>query len=151
MERHTELTRFTPLRRTAGLTPGGPPERRTPLKASRRDTGPSDATREVVLARDKRLCVRHGGFVAHPHIHHRKRRSQGGQHTPENLITLCPACHEWVHTNVAEAQAAGWLVKGSEDPALISVLVISEHRSGLSMWATPDGRWSENEPDGCAA
>jgi hypothetical protein len=30
-------------------------------------------------------------------VHHRKPRSEGGEHTPDNLITLCSAHHAALH------------------------------------------------------
>ena len=32
-------------------------------------------------------------------LHHAVFRSQGGQHTPENLILLCNACHKKAHSD----------------------------------------------------
>ena len=38
------------------------------------------------------------------HVHHILYRSQGGPHTPENLILLCLHCHELVHGNKRKYQ-----------------------------------------------
>ena len=58
---------------------------------------PSDwsTRREIVHARDKGQCRRCGLEVAlgECHIHHLVRKSQGGMHTFDNLITLCRDCH----------------------------------------------------------
>ena len=123
-----------------------------PLRKAQRDTGPNDATRELVKGRDSHSCVRCGRTVTgQPYsVHHRKRRSQGGRNDPENLILLCGTgtlgCHGWVHRNIVEAQASGWLVKGAEDPARVSVMVFSEYGSGASVLLTPDGRYDEIPP-----
>jgi hypothetical protein len=43
------------------------------------------------------------------HRHHIKRRSQGVDNHPSNLLGVCAWCHAWVHNNVAAAKVAGWL------------------------------------------
>jgi len=54
--------------------------------------------RREVLARDRHRCRRRGcdhtGFL---HLHHILPRHDGGTHDPENLVTLCPACHRLWH------------------------------------------------------
>lgn len=59
-----------------------------------------DDVRRIVLALDRNSC-RGCGLSSNSglHIHHVKYRSNGGQHTQENLITLCFKCHELVHSN----------------------------------------------------
>src|SRR6187399_747425 len=56
------------------------------------------ATRRTVLRRDEGRCrvpgCRHAVFVE---PHHIGLRSEGGDHDPENLITLCGAHHRAVH------------------------------------------------------
>jgi len=118
-----------------------------------RDTGPSPAVRKLVLDRDGFLCVRCGISVAgRPRsIHHRIRRSQCGSNAPENLITLCPGCHGWVHGNIAEARASGWLLLGTGDPAAEGVLYASEHGSGMTLWLTRAGKLSTGDPGEAAA
>ena len=51
--------------------------------------------RELVYERDNHSCKRCGTYVElkHSHTHHLKRRSQGGDHSLNNLITLCRDCH----------------------------------------------------------
>ena len=53
--------------------------------------------REEVMARDGgcRFC----GTRTRLHVHHIIYRSQGGQHTPENLIVLCNQHHDLVHSD----------------------------------------------------
>jgi HNH endonuclease/Domain of unknown function (DUF222) len=55
-------------------------------------------TRREVLSRDRHRCQ--GGGCTNTRfleVHHRRPISQGGGHDPGNLITLCGACHRWVH------------------------------------------------------
>jgi len=41
--------------------------------------------------------------------HHVSRQSQGHDHSPENLLAVCRFHHRWIHDNVAEARALGYL------------------------------------------
>lgn len=43
--------------------------------------------------------------------HHVIRRSNSGRanHDVENLRALCPPCHAWIHANVKQAKADGWI------------------------------------------
>jgi 5-methylcytosine-specific restriction endonuclease McrA len=55
-------------------------------------------TRRLVLARDRHRCQTPG--CPHTHfleIHHMIPRARGGTNTPDNLTTLCSACHALVH------------------------------------------------------
>jgi hypothetical protein len=56
------------------------------------------AVRRLVLRRDHGQCVfpgcRHGVFLD---IHHIEYRSQGGDHDPDNLVTICAAHHRAIH------------------------------------------------------
>lgn len=69
------------------------------------------AVRSAVQRRSLGRCeLRLRGCMGNAlHMHHRKRRSQGGQNTPGNLLHLCPHCHGWVHNNVEYAKQRGWL------------------------------------------
>ncbi|WP_151530557.1 MULTISPECIES: HNH endonuclease [Corynebacterium] len=51
------------------------------------------------------------------HLHHRQLRSQGGDHTTENLVLLCHACHDWAHKHPALARERGVIVRATQDPA----------------------------------
>jgi hypothetical protein len=65
-------------------------------KRAKQDIPPS--VRRSVLRRDHRQCVvpgcRNGTFVD---IHHIERRADGGDHQPDNLVTLCAAHHRATH------------------------------------------------------
>lgn len=138
-------------------TPRAPLMRRKPGKPKRRAAGPGKKTREIVLARDRYCCIRCGRAVDEEtaNLHHRKRRSQGGRHAPENLITTCGSgttgCHGWIHANVTESLAAGWLVPGAGDPALIPVMRFSESGSRVTQWPTAGGGWTGADPNEVAA
>lgn len=64
--------------------------------AARRLETPT-AVRDQVLARDRHRCRVCGG-EGH-HVHHIRYRSEGVDHQPHNLITLCWEHHEVVHSN----------------------------------------------------
>ena len=49
-------------------------------------------------------------------LHHRQLRSQGGEHTVENIIAVCAADHSRFHREVAEAQSQGWIVRSTQEP-----------------------------------
>lgn len=66
--------------------------------------------REAVYARCNGRCEHPGCNARATLLHHRKRRSQGGSHSAENLMALCTESHQWVHDHPAESYAAGWLV-----------------------------------------
>ena len=67
-------------------------------------------------------------------LHHRKLRSQGGEHTVENLVGICHRCHYWLHAHPAIAYTNGWLVKGVKDPAKIPF-----RRRGVLAFLRKDG------------
>lgn len=77
-------------------------------------------TREEIRTRDGNRCARCGSGST-LHVHHRVRRSQGGRDGSENLITLCEACHRWVHHNVMAARREGLLLSRSTDPGAVPV------------------------------
>jgi len=66
----------------------------------------------AVKTRDDYVCLRCGYRDEHNnHAHHRAPRSQRPDlvHDLDNGITTCPICHDFIHRNPIEAQAAGWL------------------------------------------
>ena len=55
-------------------------------------------TRRQVLARDRHRCRRPGcSNTRFLEVHHLVPRSRGGGNEPENLVTLCAACHQLAH------------------------------------------------------
>lgn len=56
--------------------------------------------RREVLTRDRHRCRRKGcSHTRYLDLHHLVPRAQGGANEPENLVTLCTACHELWHSN----------------------------------------------------
>lgn len=56
------------------------------------------------------------GYVQH--LHHRKMRSQGGEHTEENLLAVCSACHTAIHNSGAWSYQRELLVHAWAEPKL---------------------------------
>ena len=52
---------------------------------------------EYVLCRDRHTCCRCKKKQIELQVHHVIWESNGGAHTPENLLTLCGKCHRLVH------------------------------------------------------
>lgn len=125
----------------------------TPLPA-RRDPGPDGptaATRLAVLARDSYRCVVGGEPATGTagvdyHIHHRRLRSQGGGHGPENLITLCAAHHEEAHANPSAAAVLGRIVPSFANPEFVNVFWLDPHGTHRWVYLTPDGA-AVDEPE----
>lgn len=95
----------SPARITSG---GGRGRQRDPI---------TPEVRRAVLERD-RWCVLAKFEPDHTcygtlELHHRKLRRHG-DHSVENLVTLCTAGHLWVHTHVAVARAHGLLLHSTE-------------------------------------
>lgn len=78
------------------------------------------AVRRAVAERSGGWCELHCGRRAE-HQHHRRLRSQGGQHTLANLVALCGRCHTKIHANPAHSYEAGLLVHSWDDPADVPV------------------------------
>jgi 5-methylcytosine-specific restriction endonuclease McrA len=61
------------------------------------------AVRQAVLARDGHRCRAPGCGRAHfLEVHHIKPRAHGGKNDPDNLVTLCSACHRYLHERGSE-------------------------------------------------
>lgn len=79
-----------------------------------------DTAKKMVCSRDQWLCVRCERPATD--CHHRKPRKMGGTRNAEtnyglaNLVSLCRACHSYVHDNPAWAYGAGYLVHEGDDP-----------------------------------
>ena len=63
----------------------------------------------MVQARDRNQCRTPGcGHTKFLEVHHIKPRAAGGKNRPENLITLCSACHRlWHEKPEVMAEVAG--------------------------------------------
>ena len=55
-----------------------------------------ESLRQQVLRRDGWRC-QSCGTMSNLEIHHKLFRSQSGEDSEENLITLCVCCHERMH------------------------------------------------------
>jgi len=138
------------------LTPLG---RKTPLRAAQgqhrtaREAEPSRAVRMLVMARDGWRCCRCGNSVIGlPYsVSPRKLRSQENDSSPSGLILLCGTetllCRGYVRSHIAESYHAGWLVRGTEDPALVPVIIAG----GITVWLEDSGTYSVEEPAAGAA
>ena len=67
------------------------------------------AVRRAVKARADNHCERCRRFCEYPHLHHVRLRSQGGGHTPDNLLALCDGCHGIVHAKPKNSHKEGTL------------------------------------------
>lgn len=72
---------------------------------------------ELVHERDSGLC---GVCRTHPAdgnkfcLHHVKYRSEGGADAVENLISVCPRCHDRLHQHKVFDPYSGWISLGSK-------------------------------------
>ena len=104
------IPRRTPLKRTA-MKPGKPSKEPMPplvaLAVITRANGACEACRFTAAGKMD--------------LHHRKLRSQGGQHTVENLLYVHDGCHSEIHDRVELAYKLGLLVRSYLDPADVPV------------------------------
>jgi hypothetical protein len=121
------------------------------------DTGPDARTRALVLGRDGYACVCCGISILGKHysLQHRQRRSQGGDNSPVNLLTVLgdgtTGCHARIDSRIdPHDEAKGYTVRSFDDPAAIPVMYFSENGSGILAWLEPDGGLSFEPPRGIA-
>lgn len=133
-----------------------PLARRTPLASSRRGTGPTAATVELVLERAGYACEVGGHEIGDVRgvdysLHHRAPRQAGGTRDPRynqpaNLLVVCghgtSGCHQVVEQHRIAAYEAGWLVHRGQDPANVPVLLVVDGERRLVLLG-PDGRYRE--------
>jgi hypothetical protein len=113
------------------------------------------AAKAAALLRDGYRCL----YSGHPadDVQHRVARGMGGTADPViafglvNLVSMCRPCHR-----VAESRDMGMYEMGywrwqGENPALVPVMIFSEHGSGMTVWLTPDGAYSTRAPGEAAA
>lgn len=92
-------------------------------------SGPSRRTRDLVLRRSRGRCERCSILVDTWHVHHRKPRRMGGRgrnsdiNAPANLMILCTSCHSHIESQRDDAIAWGYLIRETDDPAKVPVLV----------------------------
>ncbi len=75
------------------------------VKSSRLRLAPESYAnlRQRVLRRDGWRC-QNCGAMSNLEVHHKELRSQSGDDSEQNLITLCTACHAIVHREPAKTQ-----------------------------------------------
>ena len=129
--------------------------RRTAMKRSARDTGPSRKVRALVLARDGEACVGCGRHVGDGYtwwsLQHRVARGVGGDNSPCNLVVLCGSatsqgCHRLCEDRDREMHDRGLWLRSDEDPGLVPVMIASEHGSGVTAWLTEAGTYLFEAP-----
>lgn len=67
-----------------------------------------ETTRNSVLQRDNnecQICQK----TTDLHIHHVRKRVNGGDHSPSNLVTLCSSCHRYIETGDEQLATKGCL------------------------------------------
>jgi hypothetical protein len=149
--------------RKARLARGTGIARRSPLTAvpralpAPRYTGPSRKVRLLVLERDGYACVCCGtSIIGRPYsLQHRKRRSQGGDNSPSNLITVLgtgtTGCHERIDSRRDPAdEAKGYTVRSFGNPLLVPVMLAGEHGSGITVWLDNSGNCLFEAPEAAA-
>ena len=94
-----------PIRALDGFGKGAPKRPSIPVSVRAQVRHRSQGRCEFVDGGGRR-CSKAG-----VHLHHVKRRSQGGADTPENLKDFCSADHRWVHDNPEAARALGFLAQ----------------------------------------
>jgi hypothetical protein len=114
--RRTELRRGVPLRLVSD-------KKRVATKRKVRKPDVPAATRRAVYERDGYRCVAGGCWIGRDggHVHHRLKRSQGGDHSLPNLLVLCPFHHGEVHRLVGLAYRLGYLIRRGVDPATVPI------------------------------
>ena len=116
------------VKRSKPLVARTPLRNKKPLqrKPMRRHHAPGipPKIRAAVERRSHGLCqaMLEGCTVVATDVHHRKMRSQGGEHTLDNLVHLCHRCHiVGIHHNTGWAYLHGWLVRRDDDPAVVEI------------------------------
>ena len=86
------------------------------MKRKRKANKPLDDARVVAMQRAEMLCEAKWEQCTRwgVHAHHKRRRSQGGTDTPDNLLIVCASCHLMIHTNPKEAAERGHLFMGKD-------------------------------------
>lgn len=120
MIRRKPLVTKTPLRNKKPL-------QRRPIRRTHAPAVPPKVRAEV-NRRAHGLCqaMFEGCTVVGTDVHHRKMRSQGGEHTLDNCVLLCSTCHHaGVHGRPRWAYEHGWLVSSADDPARVEISSVS--------------------------
>jgi hypothetical protein len=112
-------------------------------------------TRLLVLERDGWACVCCGrSVIGQPYtLQYRKPRSQGGDNSPANLITVHGDRYGGCHLRITSRidpwdEARGLTLSPHQDPLLVPVMLFGEAGPGVTVWPTADGRWATEAPTG---
>lgn len=84
----------------------------------REESSVTSEVRLIVYVRDNFRCRKCGEMeTAKLTVHHVIFRSQGGDHSPENLVTLCWSCHKLVHDKIIAVfrRAGEWYFSDARD------------------------------------
>ena len=133
-----------------------PLARRTPLRPTRRSTGPDRLTVDAVLERDRHSCAVCGHGLSGARgwgwsIQHRRPRRAGGDprpdtNLPSNLIPVHGSgttdCHGRIESHRAESYENGWLLHGGDVPSQQAIC----HAVHGWCYLTDDGRVSLSPP-----
>lgn len=149
---------------TTGLASAGRPARTAPKRTAARDTGPSRKVRALVMAREGNCCAACGTSIAgRPYsVQHRVARGIGGTpdpaaNLPSNLVLLCGSattpgsCHLACEQRDPHMHGRGFWLWSWEDPALVPVMLASEHGSGITVWLDDAGGYLTAPPEEAAA
>lgn len=163
------MRRSGPLRRGKPVKAGAAKRAAMLARASRkrkpaRDTGPSPKVRALVRQREGMRCAACGISVRGLpfSIQHRRARGMGGTrdaaaNLPGNLVLLCGSatspggCHLACEQRDMHMHGRGFWLRSWEDPAVIPVMLASEHDSGQAAWLDDDGEYSFSPPGEAAA
>lgn len=73
-------------------------------------------------------------------MHHRHKRSHGGEWTPSNIVALCgdgtTGDHGWVEGNPTEAHAQGWALRDNDVATVVPIL---HHALGMRVRLDDEG------------
>lgn len=167
MKRSGPPQRRTPLTSKGGGLKRSGIKRTAPLKAStgratitaevkpkprRKDTGPDQATRDIVHGRSGGWCeLRLPGCTGlAEHVHHRLGRKDGGRrgemrerlNGPGNLVDACAHCHGLVTSpkepKLTEYRNAGYVLIEGQDGREVPILTI---HSPTPILLRDDGTW----------
>lgn len=134
LQAKTGLRRSTPMQEAAGREQPG--ARKAAPRKVRIQLGPTAEVVDGALEREHFSCALCGMGIGPEgrgvgwSVHHRLRRSQGPDHTIQNVIILCGSgttqCHGWVHANPTDARAGGWMLSGRQEPLAVPVLIAGQ-------------------------
>jgi hypothetical protein len=132
---------------------------RTPMRSRYRNTGPSEATVEIVWRRDEGRCVVCGDEIIGTRglswsVHHRMARKRGGSirpfiNLPGNLLLLhgtgTEGCHGRVEANGLWAREYGFKVR---EGRWLPAQVLVDHAVHGPVYLADDGSVSGDPPEG---